>query len=447
MCQVNLIKNYGNDFISNINNEENLKFNWTNMNLNNSVEINIIYDIKFPFCQKIVKNLYSFVQNNIASKFLEKETFFIITIIDEQNLKNEIDDYWKTINKLEDKLANEIYKNKKNKIVFDILNSNDEELISNFFEDCFYYFIQKNDKFKLNYKNLSQLLNLLVQLRLKSRINNELNINENTIELHKSFMDLIKREWNIDNNEEKEEDIYINDMKVNNNSIYYKIFISIIIFLQSYSNEIYIIMELYNFLLNNMPTLYDDIVSLIINKKISMENSKRNSYYNKINKYCFFYIIESICKILKERLFEELIVNRDSNLLIKYFMSVHYLGQNIFKLDRRFLLFSKEIFSLDIIMKIILQVQMGGSNNSLLYVAIEYLKIFFEKNDESDLIDNLKGQDLMLIKIFGNNLDKYSQLMNKIIFNYYRGINNNTLKEKLIQEVFLEDRVNYHILF
>ena len=444
MCQVNLIKNYINDFISNINNEENLKFNWTNMNLNNSVEINIIYDIKFPFCQKIVKNLYSFVQNNIASKFLEKETFFIITIIDEQNLKNEIDDYWKTINKLEDKLANEIYKNKKNKIVFDILNSNDEELISNFFEDCFYYFIQKNDKFKLNYKNLSQLLNLLVQLRLKSRINNELNINENTIELHKSFMDLIKREWNIDNDEKKEEDIYINDMKVNNNSIYYKIFISIIIFLQSYSNEIYIIMELYNFLLNNMPTLYDDIVSLIINKKISMENSKRNSYYNKINKYCFFYIIESICKILKERLFEELIVNRDSNLLIKYFMSVHYLGQNIFKLDRRFLLFSKEIFSLDIIMKIILQVQMGGSNNSLLYVAIEYLKIFFEKIDESDLIDNLKGQDLMLIKIFGNNLDKYSQLMNKIIFNYYRGINNNTLKEKLIQEVFLEDRVNYH---
>ena len=95
-------------------------------------------------------------------------------------------------------------------------------------------------------------------------------------------------------------------------------------------------------------------------------------------------------------------------------------------------------------MKIILQIQIKNSNNSLLYVTIEYLKIFFEKNDESDLIDNLKGQDLMLIKIFGNNLDKYSQLMNKIIFNYYRGINNNTLKEKLIQEVFLEDRVNYH---
>ena len=233
-------------------------------------------------------------------------------------------------------------------------------------------------------------------------------------------------------------------MKVNNISIYYKLFLSIIIFLQSYSNEIYIILELYNFLFKDMPTLYDDIVSLITNNKISMENSKRNSYYNKINKFCFFYIVESICKILKERLFEELSVNRDSNLILKYFMSVHYYGQNIFKLNKRFLLFSKEILYLDIIMKIIFQIQIKKSNNSPLYVNIEYLKIFFEKKDVTDLIESLKEKNLMLIKIFSDNLDEYSQLMNKIIFNYYKNINNDYLREKIIQELFLENEVDYH---
>ena len=51
----------------------------------------------------------------------------------------------------------------------------------------------KNEKLKSQYKSLSQILNLLIQLRLKTRINNELNINENKIELEKSFLDLVKK--------------------------------------------------------------------------------------------------------------------------------------------------------------------------------------------------------------------------------------------------------------
>ena len=345
--------------------------------------------------------------------------------------------------KLEDRLANEIYKDKKNKIIFDILNSNDEELISNFFEDCFFIFIQKNDKFKLKYENLSQILNLLIQLRLKSRINNELNINENKIELHQTFMNLIKKEWNIENNEEKEENIYINGMIINNNSIYFNIFISVIIFLQSYSKEIYIILELYNFLMENTPSLYYDIISTIINNKISMEDSTRHSYYNKIIKFCFFYIIESLCKILKERLFEELSTSKDANLLIKLFNSLLNIWPNIIKLEKRFFLFSKEIFSLDIIMKIILQIQLKGNEYLFIYINKEHLKIFFEKFNEQNLIKNLREQDLMLIKIFGNNLDKYSQLMNKIIFNYYISTNNNSLRERIIKEVLIENRIKY----
>ena len=443
LCQIDLIKTHIDEFVSNINNKENSKFNWTNMNLNQKIELNIIDDIKFPFCHKIVKNLFCFIQNNISSDFLEKENYFISKVIPTQNLENENAEYWKIIKKLEDKLKSEIYKDIKNDIIFDILNSNDENIISQFFENCFYTFMTKNEKLKSQYKSLSQILNLLIQLKLKTRINNELNINENKIELYPTFLHLIKKEWNIENNEKNEENIYINDMRVNNNSIFYNIFISVIIFLQSYSNEIYIILELYDFLMENTPSLYDDIVSIIINNKISMENSTRHTYHNKIIKFCFFYIIESLCKILKERLFEELSTSKDANLLKNLFKSFLNLGKNIIKLEKRFFLFSKEIISLDFIMKIILQIQLKGSDNSFLYLNKEYLKIFFEKFNEQNLIKNLREQDKMLIKIFGNNLDKYSQLMNKIIFNTYISTNSISLREKIIIEVLIENRAKY----
>ena len=51
---------------------------------------------------------------------------------------------------------------------------------------------------------------------------------------------------------------------------------------------------------------------------------------------------------------------------------------------------------------------------------------------------------MMLIKIFGNNIDEYSQLMNKILLNYYKGEYDNNLREKIIKEIVLEDKLKYH---
>ena len=447
LCTIDLIKNYINDFVENINTEENKKYRWKNKNLNKKVDIIVLNEQKFPFCQKIFNNLFSFVKNNISIKFLEKDTYFITTNIKEQYLRNELEEYKKFMQKMDDILKFEIFKDKKNKIVYDILNSNNEELISNLFEDVFFAFIKKNDKLKKNYSNLSQILNLLIQLRLKTRINGELNllfVEKDEIKIYNSFLDLIKEEYILDEKDEKEESIYMNEMKINKNSIYFNVFISIVNFLQSYSNEIYIILELYYFLLESIPSIYDDVVSMIRNKKISMEESKRNSYYNKINKFCFFYILESLCRILNEKIYEMLDIKRDVNEKISYFKSVQYLVQNILQLEKRFLLFSKEIFSLDIIIKIISQIQLKDKDHSFLYLSIESLKIFLSKTDKNKLIENLQGKNMMLIKIFGNNIDEYSQLMNKILLNSYKSEYDENIREKIIKEIILEDKLEYH---
>ena len=135
---------------------------------------------------------------------------------------------------------------------------------------------------------------------------------------------------------------------------------------------------------------------------------------------------------------------RDANEKINYFKSVQYLVQNILQLEKRFLLFSKEIFSLDIIIKIISQIQLKDKDYSFLDLSIESLKIFLIKTDKSKVIENLQGKNMMLIKILGKNIDEYSQLMNKILLNLYKSEYDENIREKIIKEIVLEDKFEYH---
>ena len=66
-----------------------------------------------------------------------------------------------------------------------------------------------------------------------------------------------------------------------------------------------------------------------------MEESKRNSYYNKVNKFCFFYIMESLCAILKEKIYEVLMDKKVFTGKLDYFKSVKYLVRNILQLEKR----------------------------------------------------------------------------------------------------------------
>jgi hypothetical protein len=156
---------------------------------------------KLPFIEKEFKSLFLYIQNNIAAKYLEKDLYFITANIKETKISDEQKKYLNELKKLDDNLKIELFKYP---IIIDILCSKDEQLITNLFKDCFYAFIKKNNKFTSKFSHLSKILNLLIQLRLKTRINNELNLfieKEEKIELHPSFLQLIKEE---DKEKEKE---------------------------------------------------------------------------------------------------------------------------------------------------------------------------------------------------------------------------------------------------
>ena len=429
-----IIEKYINNYVDKIDNKENMKFNGRNMNLNQKVTLEILIDKKLPLCENIIKSLFNYVQNNIKTKYLEKEEI-ILKVKSEKNNKKEQEKYINEMKKLESNLIVEIYKYP---IIIDILNSKDENLISNLFEDCFYIFF-KNSKLTSKYLHLSKLLNLLIQLRLRTRMNNHLDISfiyKDKIELYPSFMDLIKEE---SKNNEKDDNI-IDDK----NNIYINKFACIINFLQSYSKEIYMILDLYFFLLFYFPKLDYSVINNIETKKVIMEEDPRSPSYTRVNKLCFFYITESLCNILKEKILfvlKDEINFKNYSKIKKFLNSVQNNIQNLIKIENRFMLFSKEIFNLEIIGKIIFQIQKIENDSSLFDLGIEVLKILFEWRKDN-FVEHLQLQYMMIMKLFKNDMVEFNLLMNKILFNYY--ISEYNKRESLIKDLLLNEKLDIH---
>ena len=438
----NIFRKYINEYISDINNEHNSKFIWINKDLNQKITIPIIFGKRLPFCERLFQLLFNFIQNNYASKYIEVDTSLLRIKIKEENIQNHQEKYLNEIKKLDNNLKLEL---NKYPLITDILNSKDEKLISSFFSDLLYSFIRRNDKLKSRYEDIAFLIDILVQLRIKARLNDNLNTNfleYDKIELKPTFLDLIKKEENIRNNKlekekEKEKEIekesIENNIKVKNNSIYLNQFVSIINFFQSYSKEIYMILEMYYFLLQNIPTLFAEIKSTIENKKIQMENSDRNPFYSKVNKACFFYIIESMCKIFKEQL-TNILKRKQNSVNIKFYQSIKFFIEKALKLERKFLLFSKEIFTLEIIVNLINQSQLKKNETALelTYQAMKNLT----SDDKDKLYHIINFINIILVKLFGENSKENIKFMSKLILNRYQNNFTSEYREELFKIVF-----------
>ena len=260
----------------------------------------------------------------------------------------------------------------------------------------------------------------MIQIKLKTRMNDKLCIDEINNNLKfTNFIDIIEKEIQEKNKNIKDENMIQNNLfneklnktsfdlnlnkdneELNSDNIYINKFLSITNFLQSYAKDISLILEIYDFLLQNFPNIFDDILNIIKNKKITMEDSDRNQDYNQVNKASFYYIIESICKLMHQKI---CILLSNGNNDIKgenYFKSIQYFLGHLLKLEKKFMLFSNEIFFLHIIIKLIEKIKITTQNKENIDNIIIYLgEIFFFFLDKYIKIINLY---FILTKIFEN---------------------------------------------
>ena len=440
LFQKEIIKKYVDIYISQINSQENKDFQWDDKIVNKKYVISLLYGNQLPFMENIFNNIMNYVSKNISTQFLEEDTYFFYKIISSEKIHERQEKYMKNLKKFNNKLSLEV---NKHGIVLDILKSKDKILIEAFFHDLLFTFIKKNTQLKTEYSELSKILDLIIQIRLITRKNDILSMEEldNNIEFS-SFIEIIEEEIkeknkNIINNEEE-----LIDVEKTKENVYINKFLSIIIFLQSYAKDISLILEIYYFLFEHFPKIYDDITSIIKNKGVCMEKSERNNDYNQVNKACFYYIIESMCKILNQKiciLFTE--ENNNDNLKNESYLNhAQYFIHNLLKLEKKFMLFSNEIFLLDIIIKIIEKVKISSTHKEKIDGLIICLgDIFSEIENKSELITNLY---IILTQILEQKPDEFSLLMNNILLNIYNS--NQNIREYLIKNILLNSVLTHN---
>ena len=437
-----------NNYIDNIYNINNNKLNLDNININNKIKTRILFGLKIPFIQNIINNnIFGFIKTNISKDYIENEFIIMNKRITYENLDLEKNRYIEGNKRLENILKNELINYP---FIKNILQSGDIQLIKDLFSDCFHVFLMKSNIFNDDYDSLIEILEIIIQIRLKTRLNDDLNIefcselDDNEIELVPSFLDLFvydnKEQKDIIINEINEENNYIKDNEFDNNKDFYiDIFAKVVNFIESYSKEIYNILEIFYFFDKNIENkdCIKSIKNLIIHKKIKMETNERNPEYSQVNKICFFYIIESllsqIISFLKKKNFYD---------IYKYFSKIKCYITNLFKIEKKLLLFSKELFTFEMMIKLFEYYEKIKNENKEEIRVSEYevvIKTIMEGEEllllkkYDELNDNIKLINNSLKVIFEEYSDQYCELMNSIIVNRYKLINNNKFRENLLK--------------
>ena len=407
----NLIKKKIEDYIENYEKEN---INLEIYNINNKKNINILYGIKLPFIQNILIKIYDFIKNNIKSKYIQTDSFLMKNLFSD-SLKYEKDKYNTQMKQLEINLINEI---DNYPFILNIFDNKDKTLITNLFHDCFYIFISKSNIFTENYEKLIKLLDLIIQLRLNPIII-EKNSNKEII-LESSFINLYKVKNEIDQN------IIIEE---NKSSLDINLFAKILNFIESYSKEIYFILEIY-ILLDKKNNIFESITNSIVNEEIPMDD-KRNPEYAKNLKCCFYYIIEALLMDLRK--------SNDNS--YDNYKNIKRYFENIIKLEKQLKLFSKELFTLDIINKVITYYDKHSNKNvnnlqniNKLINLIGKGPDLIKENLYDDIISNLMEVRDSLKNLYGES-PEYVELLNDILLKNYQIIPIPDLRKKIIEDI------------
>ena len=435
-----IVMNKLENYVENINNINIDKINFDNINLNNKIKIDILYGIKIPFIQKnIINEIFKFIRNEISKQYIQNEKNLMK--LDYEKRDFEIKKYLDTSKGINSKLKNELMNYQ---FIWTILESGEEQLIKDLFSDCFHLFLMKNKIFFNNYDSLIELLDIIIQLRFKPCIGNDIDIyyysNEENekIELSKSFLDIFKNNENNDINE-----IIIEQDQNKNKISYSKIFIRVMIFIESYYKEIYSILNIFEYL--NKITGEDNIKKIkskIMNKELYFdeENSK-----SKINTVCFYFVMESILlqliKILKKKNFF---------LINSMFKSIKFLIMKWFKMDKALYLSSKELFTFELLINLFESYEKQcqekkeedihkADYEEVTKLIIEGDELFLSKKYK-DLIQNLKEIDKHLKNIFDEYSNEYSELMILLATNRFELIHKDENRKNIVQLLAPDDK-------
>ena len=212
--------------------------------------------------------------------------------------------------------------------------------------------------------------------------------------------------------------------------------------IECYSNEIVIILQMFSKLNKIVKNLYEQIRKIIDKDQVKFEISERNPEHRSLVNKAFFIALESLLRVItsNEKIYTSLKDDSD-----KYFELINIdkqIHQDALLLNTSLSLYSKEVFSLQEIL-IIVEALFICEINSVDNLT-KTIKFFSKqtnliiKGKNSDLKSNLKKLYEFLFKNIRNNKLNYGEIMNSILWNEFIKIVYDEYRIKII-EIILEN--------
>ena len=215
-------------------------------------------------------------------------------------------------------------------------------------------------------------------------------------------------------------------------------FIKIILFTQGYKNDIKILFNIFIDVKNYCHNIEDMICNILNENIIKYEISDRNKEYIKEVNISFFYIIESLSRAIL--LYSVELIKEDKNKFNEYFSIFTLIEAKLQKFNNKFNLYSKELGNLTTIIKVH---ESFKNNNEQLFnnyknIMNNLLKqsILLYNNDYNNCYSNILSLNKIFNETFIQKGKEYSDLLFFVFRLQYKLISDDEVKIKLIESFF-----------
>ena len=360
----------------------------------NANKVTIYNGLEIPKSKSYIELIIKYADEKVNQKYIANEEK-LRKVIDLEKENESIKDYHKNLDKFEENIKVEMEKIELFKLIF---NQNNDELKKMMLNDYLKYFIilfleKKETNYKINEKLLS-FLKLIIKIKF-SENNNQ----------HYDFENKIEE------------------------------FAKILLFTQGYKEDIKNLFDIFIEVGKYFDGLEEYMNNILDEEIIKYEISDRNKKYTKIVNINFFNLIESLIRAILVYSIE--LIKKDKVKFFDFFYYLTTVEANLQKINRKYFLFSKEIYNIKYIIKI--------------EEAYKFNHDQFEKDYES-IMNNLLEQSVLLyncnynqlyniildlIKIFDGSFKEKNDLYVNLLFfvfrQQYKNIYNQDIRIKLVE--------------
>ena len=403
----------------------------------NSNQISLYMNLKLPLSRKWYNFINVFIENNIKNEYLNNENIIRLSYFEKEEIMKEIVNYENKNRDIINNIKGEILRIEG---LQDILKCNNIKCLKILYHDFIRIYL--NQKFNDNFELGLQFLDIFLQLKININRNDNYSFinNKKIISLHDSFLNL---------NELNPDEIMKQNIKYDADTL-----TKIMVFLISYNEEIYSIVDIFFTLNKYLENFFNNWKNLIMRKEIKYEIDDNVPEYTREINEAFFIMYESLIKCIFT--YDNYNKMKD-NVFYEYLESIKKILSDAKQIYLKLYLPSKEMYTLQILINIFIiydscKIKKPIKDIKELFNRIIkniiseniYIKSKNYRNVEKNFNELLSVLDTLFDK--NNNEKEYIFLLNNLFISRYNKVLDDEYR-RLLVEIYFKNVIDKQLKF